>query len=178
MWRLAHPHPLGDVVPEALVGGRRSWGHGCILALPGECWCGMWQGVAFVDWTSPPVPLAIRAVFSFTGFPGVPEHLTLHHDGYPTGAAWRFAAAQREAADAFGFLSAFLSTHNQAELLAGPEEAADAEYRYWVLLLHGVDPRLVVQAWRRIPGTGSWMPRCGPVPLAVFIQRFLPGDQL
>jgi hypothetical protein len=29
-------------------------------------------------------------------------------------------------------------------------------------------------AW--IPGGDSWNPRCGPMPMAVFIQRFLPGD--
>ena len=41
--------------------------------------------------------MATRAVYSFTGFPSTPErHLYLHHDGYPTGAAWRFATALRE----------------------------------------------------------------------------------
>ena len=43
-------------------------------------------------------PLATRAVYTFTGFPESPvRHLYLHHDGYPTGAAWRFAEALREA---------------------------------------------------------------------------------
>jgi hypothetical protein len=123
--------------------------------------------------------LATRAVFSFTGFPGAPErHLYLHHDGYPTGAAWRLAAAQRQASDASSFLAAFLRTQNQAEPLRSPEQAADAEYRYRVRLHASTDPLLELQAWRRAPGTGSWMPRCGPMPLAAFIQRFLPGDQL
>ena len=50
-----------------------------------------------------PSPLATRAVFSFTGFAGVPvRHLYLHHDGYPTGAAWRFSAALRAAAGVGG----------------------------------------------------------------------------
>jgi hypothetical protein len=121
--------------------------------------------------------LATRAVFSFTGFPGHPQcHLYLHHDGYPAGAAWRFAAAHREAADATRFLAAFLSTQNQVEPLSSPEEAADAEYRYRVRLHASTDPLLELQAWRRVPGTGSWMPRCGPMPLAAFIRRFLPGD--
>jgi hypothetical protein len=119
--------------------------------------------------------VATRAVFSFTGFSSHPEcHLYLHHDGYPTGAAWRFAAAQHEAPDASSFLAAFLSTQNQADPLARPEQAADAEYRYWVQLLPGTDPQLVVQCWRRIPGSDSWYPRCGPLPLAAFILRFLP----
>ncbi len=123
--------------------------------------------------------MATRAVFSFTGFPGAPErHLYLHHDGYPTGAAWRLAAAQRQASDASSFLAAFLSTQHQAEPLRSPEEAADAEYRYRVRLLASTNSLLELQAWRRAPGTGSWMPRCGPMPLAAFIQRFLPGDQL
>lgn len=123
--------------------------------------------------------MATRAVYSFTGFAGVPErHLYLHHDGYPAGAAWRLAAAQREAADASDFLTAFLSTQGQAEPLASPEQAADAEYRYRVQLLPGSDPGLQVQCWRRLPGGSSWIPRCGPMPLTTFIQRFLPGDQL
>jgi hypothetical protein len=121
--------------------------------------------------------LATRAVYSFTGFPGRPErHLYLHHDGYPTGAAWRFAVALRDARDASAFFSAFLSTQPKAEPLASPEQAADAEYRYLVQLLAEADPRLQVQCWRRIPGGVSWNPRCGPMPIAVFIQRFLPGD--
>jgi hypothetical protein len=123
--------------------------------------------------------LATRAVYSFKGFPGAPvRHLYLHHDGYPTGAAWRFSAAQRGAAEAASFLSAFLSTQHQAEPLASPEQAADAEYRYRVQYLSGSDPQLEVQCWRRIPDGGHWIPRCGPMPLVTFIQRFLPGDQL
>jgi len=123
--------------------------------------------------------LASRAVYSFSGFVGAPErHLYLHHDGYPTGAACRFLAAQREAGDASSFLASFLRTQHQAEPLASPEQAADAEYRYRVQLHPGSDPPLQVQCWRRIPGGGSWISRCGPMPLATFIQRFLPGDQL
>jgi hypothetical protein len=120
--------------------------------------------------------LASRAVYTFTGFSGVPErHIYLHHDGYPMGAALRFSAALRETADASSFLAAFLSTQHQAEALASPEQAADAEYRYRVQLLPGPDPHLQVQCGRRIPGGGSWIPRCGPMPLGAFIQRFLPG---
>jgi hypothetical protein len=58
---------------------------------------------------------------------------------------------------------------------AGPEQAADAEYRYVVELLPGIDPDLQVHCWRRLPGVDSWNPRCGPMALAAFIQRFLPG---
>jgi hypothetical protein len=69
--------------------------------------------------------LATRAVFSFTGFPGVSEHhLFLHHGGYPTGAAWRFATALREPPEAASFLSAFLSTQLRAEPIQSPEQAA------------------------------------------------------
>jgi hypothetical protein len=32
---VAHAHALGDVVPQALVGGGGGWGHGGILALWG-----------------------------------------------------------------------------------------------------------------------------------------------
>jgi hypothetical protein len=123
--------------------------------------------------------LATSAVFSFTGFPSVPDrHLYLHHDGYPTGAAWRFAAALHENSDPASFLAAFLSTQPRAEPIQSPEQAADAEYRYGVQLLPGPDPHLQVQCWRRMPGGGSWNLRCGPMPLAAFIQRFLPGDPL
>ena len=121
--------------------------------------------------------MATRSVYTFTGFPETPvRNLYLHHDGYPTGAAWRFAVALRDARDPSAFFSAFLSTQPKAEPLASPEQAADAEYRYLVQLLPDADPHLQVQCWRRIPGGVSWNPRCGPMPLAVFIQRFLPGD--
>ena len=123
--------------------------------------------------------MATRAVYTFTSFPGGPQrHLYLHHDGYPTGAAWRFAAALRETPEPALFLVAFLSSQPRAEPLQSPEQAADAEYRYRVQLVPGADPHLQVQCWRRIPGGGSWNFRCGPMPLAVFIRRFLPGDQL
>lgn len=115
-------------------------------------------------------------MFTFAGFPGSsPCHLYLHHDGYPAGAAWRFASAQRQHPVAVAFLAAFLATQTGAAELSSPEQAADAEYRYVVQLLPAVyTPELQVQCWRRLPGTGSWTPRCGPMPLGVFIQRFLP----
>ena len=125
---------------------------------------------------SRPTPLATRAIYSFIGFPGQPEHhLYLHHDGYPTGAAWRFAETLRESPDPAAFPTAFLSTQPKAEPLASPEQAPDAEYRYQVRLLPGPDPQLQVQAWRRLPGSSAWHPRCGPMALATFIRRFLPG---
>ena len=123
--------------------------------------------------------MATRAVYTFTGFSGqFDQHLYLHHDGYPTGAAWRFAAARSETPEPASFLAAFLSSQPRAEPIESPEQAADAEYRYRVQLVPGTDPQLQVQCWRRIPGCASWNPRCGPMPIAVFIQRFLPGDPL
>ncbi len=137
--------------------------------------------------------MATRAVYSFTGFPGAPvRHLYLHHDGYPTGAAWRFATALREQQELDAFLAAFLSTQPSAEPLASPEQAADADYRYQVQLLAGevggdvggdaacdlAGAQVQVQCWRRLPGSTSWQPRCRPMPLAQFIRRFLPGDPL
>jgi len=62
-------------------------------------------------------------------------------------------------ADASGFLVAFLRSQQQAEPLASPEQAADAEYRYRVRFPPGTDPHLEVQCWRRIPGSSSWSPR-------------------
>ncbi|SBO43292.1 protein of unknown function [Cyanobium sp. NIES-981] len=109
--------------------------------------------------TSPcsrPTPLPTRAVFSFKGFPGVPvRHLYLHHDGYPTGAAWRFAETLRASSDPAALLATFLRSQPRAEPIENPEQAADAEYRYQVQLLHGPDPRLQVQCWRRPPGSSG-----------------------
>jgi hypothetical protein len=120
--------------------------------------------------------LATRAVYTFSGFPCVPErHLYLHHDAYPTGAAWRFAQALREAPEPETFLAAFLVNQPKAEPIETQEQAADAEYRYRVELLPGLIAQLKVQGGRRLLGSGNWYPRCGPLPLAVFIQRFLPG---
>jgi hypothetical protein len=123
--------------------------------------------------------LATRAVYSFTGFPGVPErHLYLHHDGYPTGAAWRFAMALRQRPEPEAFAAAFLASQPGAEPLAAPAQAADAEYRYRVQLLGGDTAPLQVQAWRRLPGGTTWQLRCGPMALELFIRRFMPGDPL
>jgi len=123
--------------------------------------------------------LVIDAVFSFSGFPGLPQHhLYLQQDGYPTGAACRFEAALRELPEPAYFLDAFMNTQPGSEAIQSPDQAADAEYCYRVQLLPGTDPNLEVQCWRRIPGGGSWIPRCGPMPLAAFIRRFLPGDPL
>ena len=132
-----------------------------------------WKGAAA------PTALATRAVYTFTGFPEAPvHHLYLHHDGYPTGAAWRFATALRDQPAAAEFLAAFLSSQPGAEALAGPEQAADADYRYVVELCSGEDPELRVQGWRRPPGITTWHPRCGPMALTVFIERFLPGGSM
>ncbi len=78
----------------------------------------------------PSAVLSTRAVYSFTGFPGQPDcHLYLHHDGYPTGAAWRFARTLQAGADLDTFALAFLSNQPKAEPLASPEQAADAGCR-------------------------------------------------
>jgi hypothetical protein len=87
----------------------------------------------------------------------------------------RCATALRDQPAAAEFLAAFLSSQPGAEALAAPEEAADADYRYLVELRTGVDPQLSVQGWRRLPGITTWHPRCGPMALALFIERFLPG---
>ncbi len=127
--------------------------------------------------------MATRAVYSFSGFPeqagDQPScHLTLHHDGYPTGAAWRFAASLQSSKAAEGFLAAFRHTQPEAIALVSVAEAADAAYRYRLRLLPGSAASIEVQCWRRHPATSSWHPRCGPMPLEAFIKRFLPGDPL
>lgn len=123
--------------------------------------------------------MAPRAVYTFSGFPGTPErNVCLHHDGYPTGAAWRFATALRDHSVAAAFLVSFLSTQPAAEALVVPEQAADAEYRYQVKLNGSRGLSLQVQCWRRLPGDSGWQPGCGPMALEMFIQRFLPGDPL
>jgi len=124
--------------------------------------------------------LSTRAVYSFIDFSPAQEcHYYIHHDGYPSGAAWRFAAALQQGGAASDLLAAFLSSQPQAEALARVEQAADAEYRYRLWLLASADPQLQlqVQCWRRIPGGGSWHSHCGPIALTAFIQRFLPDDQ-
>jgi hypothetical protein len=122
--------------------------------------------------------LSTRAVYSFIGFPAAQEcHYYLHHDGYPSGAAWRFAAASRQSDKAAAFLAAFLNSQPQAEALAGVEQAADAEYRYRLRLMASGDPQLQVQCWRRIPGGGNWHCHCGPMALAAFVKRFLADNQ-
>ncbi len=127
--------------------------------------------------------MATRATYSFSGFPEQPLdqpscHLYLHHDGYPTGAAWRFAASLRHGGAVEGFLAGFRHSQPEAVALANVAEVADADYRYSLRLQAGVHPSIEVHCWRRHPATSTWHLRCGPLPLEVFIQRFLPGESV
>lgn len=73
---------------------------------------------------SRPTPLATHAVYSFTGFPCHPDrHLFLHNDGYPTGAAWRFAETLRESSGPASLLATFLRSQPRAEPIENPEQA-------------------------------------------------------
>jgi hypothetical protein len=120
--------------------------------------------------------MATGAVYSFAGFAAAePSHLWLPHDGYPTGAAWRFAASLRQGEPPADFLAAFRRSQPAAETLACIEAAAAATYHYRVLLRARPDPALAVSCWRRLPAAGGWQLRCGPLAMALFIQRFLPG---
>ncbi len=131
--------------------------------------------------------MATRAVYSFSGFPEQlpPQpscHLYLHHDGYPAGAAWRFAEALRHCAEGTTFLAAFRRSQAEAVELASVAEAADADYRYRLRFLPSSDPAaptasaIEVGCWRRLPEYGGWHPRCAPMRLDVFIRRFLPVE--
>jgi len=79
----------------------------------------------YCDYQQPQPPLATRAVFSFTGFPGDPErHVYLHHDGYPTEPPGAFAVACVEASlDASGFLVASCRSQQQAGTPGQPRAA-------------------------------------------------------
>ncbi|MCT0213256.1 MULTISPECIES: hypothetical protein [unclassified Synechococcus] len=121
--------------------------------------------------------MATRAVYTFSGFTGEQDHhLYLHHDGYPTGAAWRLSQALQLGDEPSAFLRSFRSTQAAAEPLAHPEHCGDAEYRYHVQLINSADPSIQVQCWRRLPEGKNWHMRCNPMPLAAFIQRFLPSE--
>ena len=116
-------------------------------------------------------------MFTFAGFPEASaRHLLLDHDGYPTGAAWRFAAAVQAAPEPAAFLSTFLSHQRGAEPLASPDLAADADFHYHVQLRRGGHHPLQVQCWRRYPRGIGWQRRCGPMSLECFLRRFLPGS--
>ena len=121
--------------------------------------------------------MSSRAIYSFLGFPETPvRHLTLQHDGFPTGAAWRFAVAARSAADPSAFLASFVLSQPAAEALACPERGGDAEYRYHVQLRGRRSRHLLVQCWRRYPEGIGWQRRCGPMRLECFLRRFPPGS--
>jgi hypothetical protein len=120
--------------------------------------------------------LTTPATYSFSGFPGQPDrYLYLHHDGYPTGAAWRFAAALRICGQLAEFPTCFVNTQPGSIPLAGPDAPTDAAYRYRVEFQQQPNAELQVQVWRRLPGSDSWMPRSGVMPLKTFIKRFLPA---
>ncbi len=119
--------------------------------------------------------MATRAVYTFSGFPDEPaQHLYLHHDGYPAGAAFRLAEAKQLSETPAAYLRSFLVTQPEAESLVSPEQSGDAEYRYLVQLSGERRPAVRIECWRRYPGESHWQRRCGPMLLASFINRFLP----
>ncbi len=120
--------------------------------------------------------MATRAVYSFSGFLEPSDrHLLLRHDGYPEGAARRFAVTLRLQPHATLFLGAFLRTQRHTEPLANLEHVTDAEYRYRIQLVFLPQPCLLVQCWRRTPDHARWHPRSSRMPMDLFIQRFLHG---
>jgi hypothetical protein len=119
--------------------------------------------------------LTTPATYSFSGFPDQPErHLYLDHDGYPTGAALRFATALQTCAQLAEFPTCFVKSVPQSIAESGPDAAADAEYHYRVEFKRLPTAVLEVQAWHRRPGSDGWMPRCELMPLNAFLKRFLP----
>lgn len=69
-----------------------------------------------------------------------------------------------------------MSSQPGAETLAGPEYAADADYRYVLELRTGVDPQLTVQGWRRLPGSTTWHPLPGGSLADAPSSKRLPGS--
>jgi hypothetical protein len=121
-------------------------------------------------------PLATRAVYSFSGFLDPPErHFFFHHDGYPKGAAHRFAVALRHSSEDTSFLTAFLSTQRYVEPMASLNQVTDAAYRYRIQLVRSSQPSLLVQCWKLMPDHNRWHPRSSRMLMDMFIQRFLPG---
>ena len=101
--------------------------------------------------------MATRAVYTFMGFPanGL-RHLDLHHDGYPTGAAWRFAEALRDAHEPAAFLAAFLRTQPRADVSRAwsrpPMRNTDTRWSY---------ARVLIRCRRSNAGGGSPAPAVG-----------------
>ncbi|MFM7087736.1 MAG: hypothetical protein ACKOXO_12210 [Cyanobium sp.] len=96
----------------------------------------------------------------------------------PTGAACRFAIALRLCLQPAQLPVGLGGSPPASVPLTAVEEAADAEDRYRVQFQSGAAAPFAVICWRRLPGSSAWCCRCGPMALAVFIARFLPGDPL
>ena len=121
--------------------------------------------------------MATPAVISFHGFPEQANCcLLLQHDGFPTGVAWRFALSLRISTSPEAFLNSFLHTQPNAINMAEAPSLQQVLYRYQITLVDGPKERLQVQCWRLLPHYQCWSPRCGPMPMMGFIQRFLPGE--
>lgn len=86
--------------------------------------------------------MSTRAVYSFKG-DGQTHHVYVHHDGYPTGAADKFAATlksgkiwggDRFEADEFaaGFVAANKAHSGSVRLFKTQRAAADVEFAYTV----------------------------------------------
>jgi hypothetical protein len=86
--------------------------------------------------------MSTRAVYGFRDQHGI-QHVYVHHDGYPSGAAQKFAntlaskriwALPRFEADEFGagFIAVNKDSAGSVRLTQGPEQHGDIEYYYIV----------------------------------------------
>lgn len=87
--------------------------------------------------------MSTRAAYTFVDTDGATSHVYVHHDGYPEGAAEKFALTlasgqiwplPRYEADEFaaGFIAANKREGGSVRLLADPKMVGDLEYHYTV----------------------------------------------
>jgi hypothetical protein len=115
--------------------------------------------------------MAPAATLHFHGFPGLsPRPVLLPADGDPAGAARRLAELNL-GSSVRSLPRGFLALDR-----CGGDPAATAAsclYRYEIRLHQRRGQSVWIACWRRYPAGIGWQRRCGPMPLRIFLERFL-----
>lgn len=121
--------------------------------------------------------MAPGSLHSFHGFAGgAPLHLHLPHVVDPAAAACCYVEALELAGAPAELLEGFRICQPQAQPVAAPEQDTLALYRYRLRHCPRRRQALELECWRLYPGCSDWRRRCGPMPLAAFVEQFLPDQ--
>ncbi len=105
------------------------------------------------------------------------SHWLLPCGGYPQAMAALLGAPLHSTGEPARSWREWLAVLAPLPPLPAPEPGANPEdpaplYRYLLCLPAGPGQQARISCWRRYPDGLGWQRRCGPMPLAAFVERF------